>query len=101
MYHYDANVIWGLPQKTRNASDIVTAWTTLNNMFMKGGFKPNLFIFDNEFSREFCYALEENIAVQLVTPHMHHNNPEERALQTWKDYFFAGLTSINPEFPMV
>ena len=53
MYHYDPNVIWGIPLKSRNAGDIVEAWEALNQEFMKGGFKPNLFIFDNEFSGEF------------------------------------------------
>ena len=83
MYHYDPNVIWGIPLKSRNAIDIVEAWETLNKKFMKGGFKPNLFIFDNEFSGDFRAAVNnENITLQLVTPHMHRNNPTERAIQT-------------------
>ena len=93
MYHYDPNVIWGLPLKKRNDVDIVEAWTTLNNMFTKGGFKPNFFMFDNEFSGDFCAALEdENITLQLVTPHMHRNNPAERAIQTWKDHFLCWVS---------
>ena len=44
MYHYNPNVIWGIPLKSRNAGDIVEAWETLNKKIMKGGFKPNLFI---------------------------------------------------------
>ena len=31
---------------------------------------------------------------------MHHNNPAERSIQTWKDHFLAGLASIHPDFPM-
>ena len=38
--------------------------------------------------------------MQLVTPHMYRNNPAERAIQTWKDHFLAGLASINPTFLM-
>ena len=83
MYHYDTNVIWGLPLKKRTASDIVSTWKNLNAEFMSKGYKPNLFIFDNEFSGEFRAALQdENITLQLVTPHMHRNNPAERAIQT-------------------
>ena len=101
MYNYDANVIWGLPLKSRNATVIVEAFETLNKKFVKGGFKPNLFIFDNEFSGKFRAAVEnENINLQLVTPHMHRNNPAERAIQTWKDHFLAGLASTHPDFPM-
>lgn len=74
---------------------------TLNKKFVKGGFKPNLFIFDNEFSGEFRTAVDsENIKLQLVTPHMHHNNPAERAIQTWTDHFLAGLASTHPDFPI-
>ena len=53
-----------MPLKSRNAGDIVEAWEALNQKFMKGGFKPNLFIFDNEFSGEFRAAVDnENITL--------------------------------------
>ena len=69
--------------------------------FIANGFKPNLFIFDNEFSGDFKTALQDdNIKLQLVTPHTHHNNPAERAIQTWKDHFLAGLASAHPDYPM-
>ena len=31
---------------------------------------------------------------------MHRTNPAERAIQTWKDHFLAGLASTHPDFPM-
>ena len=31
---------------------------------------------------------------------MHCNNPAERAIQTWKDHYLAGLASVHPDFPM-
>ena len=72
----------------------------MNSQFLKKGYKPNLFIFDNEFSGDFRAALQDKeIQLQLVTPHMHRNNPAERAIQTWKDDFLAGLASVHPEFP--
>ena len=101
MFHWDCNIIWGEPLKKRTASDIATAYSTLMKKFTKGGFKPNLFIFDNEFSGEFRDAVsEDNISLQLFTPHMHRNNPAERAIQTWKDHFLAGLASVHPDYPM-
>ena len=73
----------------------------LNQQFSARGYKPNLFVFDNEFSADFRAALQnKNITLQLVTPHMHRNNPAERAIQTWKDHFLAGLASVHPDFPM-
>ena len=101
MYHWDCNAILGTPLKKQTASDIVAAWEFLNTQFSTKGFKPNLFIFDNEFSGEFCSALlDQDITLQLVTPHMHRNNPAERAIQTWKDHFLAGFASVHPDFPM-
>ena len=101
MYHYDCNVIWGEPLKKRTASEIVKCFHLLNKQFSTRGYKPNLFVFDNEFSSDFKAALKnEHIALQLVTPHMHRNNPAERAIQTWKDHFLAGLASIHLNFPM-
>ena len=51
MYHYDCNVILGQPLKKRTASEIVKCFHFLN--FSTRGFKPNTFVFDNEFSGEF------------------------------------------------
>ena len=88
MYHYDCNVILGHPLKKRSATDIVTTWKALNAQFMTKGYKPNLFIFDNNFLGEFKKALlDHDITLQLVTPHVHRNNPAERSIQTWKDHF--------------
>ena len=42
----------------------------------------------------------KNITLQLVTPHMHRNNPTEREIQTWKDHFLAGLASVHQGFCM-
>ena len=53
MYHYDPNVILGVHLKSQNARDIIETWDTLNQKIVKGGFKPNLFIFDNKFLGEF------------------------------------------------
>ena len=101
MYHYDCNVIWGEPLKKRTASEIVKCFHLPNRKFSTRGYTPILFIFDNEFSGDFRAALQgEQITLQLVTPHMHRDNPAERAIQTWKDHFLAGLASVHPDFPM-
>ena len=99
MYHWDTNVILGQALKKRTAKDIVEAWDNLNSQFLKMGYKSNLFIFDNEFYEELRGALQdEQITLQLVTPHMHRNNPAEMAIQTWKEHFLAGLASVQPDF---
>jgi hypothetical protein len=41
-----------------------------------------------------------NIAYQLVRPHCHRRNAAERAIRTFKEHFVAGLSSVDPSFPM-
>ena len=40
------------------------------------------------------------ITYQLVPPHNHRANPAERAIQTFKNHFIAGLCSCDPDFPI-
>ena len=37
---------------------------------------------------------------QLVPPHIHRRNAAERAIQTFKNHFIAGLSSVHKLFPM-
>jgi hypothetical protein len=41
-----------------------------------------------------------DIAYQLVPPHCHRRNTAERAIRTFKEHFVAGLSSVDPSFPM-
>jgi hypothetical protein len=42
----------------------------------------------------------DDIAYQLVPPHCHRRNAAERAIRTFKEHFVAGLSSVDPSFPM-
>ena len=35
-----------------------------------------------------------------MPPYLHRRNLAERAIQTWKNHFKAGLASLNPNFPL-
>jgi hypothetical protein len=41
-----------------------------------------------------------DIAYQLVPPHCHRRNAAELAIRTFKEHFVAGLSSVDPSFPM-
>jgi hypothetical protein len=41
-----------------------------------------------------------DIDYQLVPPHCHHRNAAERAIWTFKEHFMAGLSSVDPAFPL-
>ena len=43
---------------------------------------------------------DENVDFQLVPPGMHRSNSAERAIQTFKDHFIAGLSSVDKDFPL-
>ena len=65
------------------------------------GLRPRLHTLDNEAStslKEFLTA--EHVEYQLVPPHIHRRNSAERAIQTFKNHFIAGLASTDPNFPL-
>ena len=56
---------------------------------------------DNECSVDLKNALtKEDTKWQLVPPHQHRTNAAERATQTWKHHFKAGLATLDPNFPL-
>ena len=70
-------------------------------MLTSRGLKPKLHILDNECSEtfiSFMLSVDENY--QLVPPHIHRRNAVEISIQTFKNYFIAGLSSVHKLFPM-
>ena len=62
---------------------------------------PDVWVLDNEISNDFKKALKQHgTAFQLVPPHSHRRNLAERAIQTWKNHFKAGLATTDPNFPL-
>jgi hypothetical protein len=46
------------------------------------------------------YFTENDMTYQLVPPYWHRRNAAERAIRTFKEYFVAVLSSVDPDFPM-
>ena len=100
-YHYDSNAILGLPLKNRQSATITHAWEQLHNLFHNTATSPNIWILDNESSQELKNAMfKHKTTYQLVPPHTHRANSAERAIQTFKAHFIAGLCSLDPDFPI-
>ena len=100
-YHYDANCIYGVALKHRKSQTITDAWKKIHNLFTKSGVAPNTYVMDNEISAEMLNAMQENkVDYQLVPPHTHRRNLAERAIQTYKNHFKAGLATADPDFPL-
>ena len=51
-YHYDSNLIHGIPVKNRKGSSLSEAWEQLNEMFSKAGEAPSTWVLYNETSKE-------------------------------------------------
>ena len=63
--------------------------------------KPKLKIMGNEASTAVKrYITNANVNYQLVKPNNHRVNAAERAICTFKNNFVAGLSYVQPKFPM-
>ena len=99
-YDYDTNSIQAQLTKSRNAADIRDATLKMIEQLQRSGHPPKLHIMDNEASAIIKAALlKHKVKYQLVPPHLHRRNSAERAIQTFKAHFIAGLCSTDPEYP--
>ena len=97
----DSNNIMAEPMKSRKASELTTVYAKIQKMLTFRGLKPNPHILDNKCSQtliNFMLSVDENY--QLVYPHIHRRDAEERAIQTFKNHFISGLSSVHKLFPM-
>jgi hypothetical protein len=100
-YIYDCIYIKVVPMKSRSASEWVKAYDSIHQELTVKGFKPKLQTLDNEASTALKNFFTVNdIAYQLVPPHCHRRNAAERVIRTFKEHFVAGLSSVDPSFPM-
>jgi hypothetical protein len=87
--------------KSRSASEWVKAYNSVHQELTVKGFKPNLQTLDNEASAALKnFFTEHDIAYQLVPPHCNRHNAAERAIRTFKEHFVAGLSPVDPSFPL-
>ena len=101
LYDYDSNYIDAVPMPNRTAKSILTAFTTSYNKLIRAGLRPQLQRLDNECSDILKdFLLDHGIQHQLAPPGIHRRNAAERAIQTFKDHFIAGLSSTDPQFPL-
>jgi hypothetical protein len=81
------------------------AYTSVLEMYAKArpnrSFVPSYEKADNAVTQDFiAYLQRQNIQCQLVPPYNHRSNAAERAIQTFKNHFIAGLATCDPDFPM-
>jgi hypothetical protein len=100
-YFYVCNYVKVVPMKSRSASEWVKAYDHIHQELTAKGFKPKLQTLDNEASAALKHFFTANdVEYQLVPPHCHPRNAAERSIQTFKEHFVAGLSSVDPTFPL-
>jgi hypothetical protein len=87
--------------KSRPASEWVKAYDHIHQDFTVKGFKPKIQTLDNEASAALkIFFAATDVEYQLVPSHCHRRNTAESAIRTFKEHFVAGLSSVDPTFPL-
>jgi len=100
-YFYSLNAIIVRPMPNRTDNAMVATFKDIIEHLKSCGHQPQLNVMDNECSKAVkTYINSENINIQLVEPHDHRVNAAERAIQTFKHHFIAGLATVDIDFPI-
>jgi hypothetical protein len=100
-YIYDCNYVKVVPIKSRSASEWVKAYDHIHHKHPAKGFKPKLQTLDIEASAALKHFFTaNNVEYQLVPPHCRRCNADERNIRTFKEHFVAGLSFVDPTFPL-
>ena len=100
-YAYKPNAILVRPMKTRSDACMVGAYQEIYEYLESVGHKPSLNVTDNEASKAVQnYIKSKDVDWQLVEPDNHRVNAAERAIQTFKNHFLAGLATVDKAFPL-
>ena len=100
-YVYDANAIIVRPMKNRTKEEQLRVFHDVYDYLKHRRFEPCLHIMDNECSKTIQDFIARNkTSLQLVEPHQHRVNAAERAIQTFKNHFVAGLCTVDKAFPL-
>jgi hypothetical protein len=99
-YAYYCNCVTVVPMKSRSASEWNKAYDHIHQELTSKGFKPELQNLDNKASAALKSFSQQMMEYQLVPPHCHRRNAEERIIHTFKEHFVAELASVDPDFPL-
>ena len=101
LFAQDANAILAEALKNRSERELICATTKLHQRLREAEHTLTFQMLDNECPKGLqTYLKNQGIHFQMVPPHHHQANPAERAIQTFKAHFIAGLASTNPSFPL-
>jgi hypothetical protein len=100
-YEYDVHAIMAEPIKNNKARELLRSFQVTEQKLTARGLTPKLVTLDNEALKLLKdYLHDQHISFKLVPPYCHCHNAEERAINSYKDHFIAGLCSTDKVFPM-
>ena len=101
LYDHDSNYIAAVAIPSRTKDQLIKAYRSIIQVFIKRGLQPKLQRLDNEVSSLMRDEMDSfHITYQLTPAGNHGRNAAERAIQTFKSHFIAGLCSTHPTFPL-
>jgi len=102
LYDWTSNAILATPIATATDEQMIKAFKDNINYLRSRGFKPSFNIIDNVALKAIKeYLVNKGIEMQLVEPNNHRANAAERAIQTFKNHFIAGLSIGDKDFPTI
>ena len=100
-YDHDSNTIHAKPMKNCSGSELLKGYTTIHNLLSERGLAPKMHYLNNKCPTVLQpFMTEKDEHFQLVPPHLHRRNSAERAIQTFKNHFIAGLAIVNKKIPV-
>ena len=95
-YDYDSSAILTEPLKSRSKAELLRAFTKCLQHLSSQGLRPALHIIDKECPKDLKnYIRNAGATLQLATPNMHQTNAAKKAIDVWKCYFMAGLSTVT------
>ena len=77
------------------------AQTRLTQYLLDRGLNPKTLRIDNKCPKALKRFFRDNIIdFYLCLPNDHRTNQAEKAIYTWKCHFLAGLSGVEPNFPL-
>ena len=100
LYDHDSNFINVTAIKSRLENDLVNGYEKLYMELYKARVRPVIQKLDNEASEGLINVTKKKeLDYQLAPVFNHQTLPTERAIQTFKNHFIAGLYGIDNRFP--
>ena len=100
-YVYGPNAILARAMRNRSDEEMIRVFKEVYEYLESKGFKPKFHVTDNECSQRIKRYLQSQGAThQAVPADAHGANAAERAVQTFKNHFIAGLATVDPQCPI-